>query len=129
MRERITLIHPQDTGVEPEALKIGDASLEAPDIKAVREDRLTLAVDELPSEIAQVLQDLQELQIRWTSPLAYDTVEPFASRLSPGLYVSYTHSKGSSYEPYVRERWRLCLDFVDHVSGRNYAPSYKYSAL
>lgn len=98
MRERITLVHSPDLGIEPDSLSLSSTGLNTPALESVREDRLTLALDGLPSEVAQLLQDFEQLHIRWASPEAYETLEPFVSRLSPGLHVWYTPSKGVTLE-------------------------------
>lgn len=107
MRERITFLHPQGTGVDPAALDIQDAGLMGPHTEATREDRITLTLDELPSEVADLLQaGFRDLHVRWTSPLKYDTIEPFSSRLSPGLHVSYTPSRDAIVDQLVKPVWR-----------------------
>lgn len=99
MRERITLVHSPELGIDPESLSLSPRSLKTPALEAVRQDRLTVALDGLPAEVAQLLQDFQQLHIRWTGPEAHETLEPFASRLSPGLHVWYTPTKGFTLEP------------------------------
>lgn len=99
MRERITLVHSPDVGIDPSDLSLTSKGLKTPALGAVREDRLTLASDGLPVEVAQLLQDFEQLHVRWTSSDAYETLEPFISRLSPGLHVWYTPTKGSTLEP------------------------------
>ncbi|KAI6778423.1 uncharacterized protein J7T54_000812 [Emericellopsis cladophorae] len=61
MRERITLIHSPEEGVDPAELVLEPARLKAPAIGAAREDRLTAALDELPSHVSLLLQDFQTL--------------------------------------------------------------------
>ena len=102
MRERIAYVHSPDTGVDPDALEIDSSGLRAPSIEAVRQDRLTLGLDELPREVAQVLrEDLRELHLRWAGSGAYKTLDPFTSRVSPGLHVFYTPVDDSTYDPLV----------------------------
>ncbi|KAI8234945.1 Protein pbn1 [Colletotrichum sp. SAR 10_99] len=55
MRQRITFIHKPGNGVPFEALEISDAGVKGPEIDAVREDRVTLALEELPAELSQLL--------------------------------------------------------------------------
>lgn len=102
MRERVTFIHPQGTGLDLAALDVQAAGLVGPQTEATREDRLTLTLDELPLEVADLLQSgLRDLSLRWTTPLSYDTLEPFISRLSPGLHLTYTPSKGATIDQSV----------------------------
>ncbi|KAG6011812.1 hypothetical protein E4U43_008114 [Claviceps pusilla] len=90
MRERITFVHQPGADIDPTSLKISQDELRGPSVTTAREDRLTIAVDELPTELARLLARFRELSLRWTSPWAYDLIEPFVSRTSPGLHVSYT---------------------------------------
>lgn len=90
MRQRITFLHKPEDGLDPTTFKVTDSSLNGPALPAVREDRVTLALDELPIELRQVLQSCHELHIRWVSPYAYETVSPLFSRLSPGFHLFYT---------------------------------------
>lgn len=105
MRERIAYVHPPDTEIDPDALQIDSSGLKAPSLEAVRQDRLTLGLDELPLEVAQVLrEDLLELHLRWAGSRAYKTLDPFSSRVSPGLHVFYTPVDDSTHDPSVTSR-------------------------
>ncbi|KAI1191305.1 PIG-X [Nemania serpens] len=90
MRHRITFFHRNEHGIEPSSLKIHDRSISGPDLVAVREDRITLALEELPAELQELLREIQELYIRWSSPQAHDALGPWNSRLPPGLHTFYT---------------------------------------
>ncbi|KFA74971.1 hypothetical protein S40288_02234 [Stachybotrys chartarum IBT 40288] len=93
MRERITFVHPVGAWADDDELpEVRESGLLGPHLDTAREDRLTIPIDELPSDLKTIFQDFQQVSIRWASPLAYDTVEPFSSRLSPGLHVIYTLS-------------------------------------
>lgn len=90
MRQRITFLHKPQDGVDPATFKVTDTSIHGPVLPAVREDRITLALDELPDELRQFLENCHELHIRWVSPYPYETVSPLLSRLSPGFHLFYT---------------------------------------
>lgn len=100
MRERITYFSPQDADLDPNQLEINDVKVQGPAVEAVREHKITLTLPELPSEIAGLLRDLDQLQLRWAMPASYNTLEPFSSRISPGLHVSYTPIK-EDHDPFV----------------------------
>ncbi|KAI2630910.1 PIG-X-domain-containing protein [Hypoxylon sp. NC1633] len=106
MRHRITFFHKYENGVEPTSLKLAGRSLSGPDIIAEREDRITLALEELPAEIQELLRGCQELYIRWQKPAAFDIIGPWSSRIPPGLHVFYT--PGNSGKP---DGERLCRLF------------------
>ncbi|KAI1417805.1 PIG-X-domain-containing protein [Hypoxylon sp. FL1857] len=106
MRQRITFFHKNENGVEPRALRIAGRSLSGPDIVAEREDRITLALEELPIELQHVLREAQELYIRWQKPVPYTTIGPWSSKIPPGLHVFYT--PGNSEKP---DGGRLCRLF------------------
>ncbi|KAL7947325.1 cytochrome P450 [Trichoderma barbatum] len=93
MRERITYFRPQDADMDPKQLEIHDTKVQGPAIKALREHKITLTLAELPSELAGLLRDVEDLHLRWATSASYDTLEPFSSRVSPGLHVSYTPVK------------------------------------
>ncbi|KAI0013716.1 PIG-X [Xylariaceae sp. FL0662B] len=96
MRWRITLFHKNENGIDPSSLKIAGRSISGPDIVAVREDRVTLALEELPVELQEILRESQELYIRWNEPLPHESIGPWNSRLPPGLHVFYTPRHGSN---------------------------------
>ncbi|GJC80711.1 protein pbn1 [Colletotrichum liriopes] len=93
MRQRITFVHKPGDGVPLESLEVSNVGVKGPEILSVREDKITLALEELPSELSQLLSESHELHIRWVSPLAYDTIGPLASRVSPGFHLFYTPKK------------------------------------
>lgn len=90
MRHRITFFHRNENGIEPSSLKIDGRSILGPDLIAVREHRITLALDELPAELRELLSHVQQLYIRWSTPQIHDTLGPWNSRLPPGLHTFYT---------------------------------------
>jgi hypothetical protein len=90
VRQRITFLHKAGKALPPSALRVTDDSIHGSELEAAREERLTIALDELPSELRDVLQDSHELHVRWVSPYAYESLSPVLSRLSPGLHVLYT---------------------------------------
>ncbi|KAK8056609.1 hypothetical protein PG993_001836 [Apiospora rasikravindrae] len=90
MRQRTTFLHRNEDAIDPASLKVSGRTLSGPNIRAVREDRFTLGLDELPAELQELLRLSQELYIRWTSPMPYQAMGPWSSRLSPGLHVFYT---------------------------------------
>ena len=90
MRERITLIQRRGDSIEPSSLKVSDSDISGPDVRAVREDRLTLSLDELPAELRTLLKGSDELHIRWVSPVAYESVSPLLARLPPGFHIFFT---------------------------------------
>lgn len=99
MRERTTYILPKGRGVDPKTLDIQDAGLLGPQTESVREDRLTFSLDEIPSDLSGLLANLEDLHIHWTSPVAYDALEPLVARTSPGFHLSVNPRKGSGFNP------------------------------
>ncbi|KAJ2907205.1 pbn1 protein [Zalerion maritima] len=93
MRQRTTFFHTQENAIDPENVVVSGDSIQGPDIQAVREDRLTLQLEELPEELAEFLGSCQGFHVRWISCESYDTVTPLVSRLPPGLHVFYTPQK------------------------------------
>ncbi|KAI1302583.1 PIG-X [Xylaria venustula] len=96
MRHRITFFHRNEHGIEPSSLDIGDRSIAGPDLVAVREHRVTLALEELPAELQELLHEIHELHIRWSAPRTHDALGPWNSRLPPGLHAFYTPQVASA---------------------------------
>ncbi|PHH69612.1 hypothetical protein CDD82_7650 [Ophiocordyceps australis] len=96
MRERITFVHAEGAQINAEAIAVQSTGLVGPWIHAARQDRFTLAVDELPPELSRLLESYTELDIAWASPYSYVALEPFSSRISPGIHVSYSPSKSNA---------------------------------
>lgn len=92
MRQRTTLFHSNEDAIDPAAIVVNGQSITGPELRAVREDRFTFGLDELPYEVQQLLRDIPELHLKWSTPSAYDTLHsgPWTSRLPPGLHVFYT---------------------------------------
>ncbi|PFH59861.1 hypothetical protein XA68_11753 [Ophiocordyceps unilateralis] len=90
MRERVTFVHSPDAHVEPSALQLQPAGLVGPATTAIRQDRLTFALNELPLELGSFLRTAGAVHVRWTTAEEHDSLEPFSSRLSPGLWLSFT---------------------------------------
>lgn len=98
MRQRITFLHRPEDAVDPSSVVVTGTSLTGPTLSAAREDRITLALEELPEELRQVLQSCHELHMRWVGSQPYDTISPLYSRLSPGLHVFFTPRAGSTFQ-------------------------------
>lgn len=94
MRQRITFFHKNEHGIDPASLKISGRSFSGPDIIAEREERITLALEELPVELQELVRGSRELYLRWQAPDAYETVGPWPSRIPPGLHIFYTPGNG-----------------------------------
>jgi hypothetical protein len=88
MRERITFVHPPHARVDADLPTVDDAGLRGPRVESVREDKLTVPLDQLPSSVSTVLRAFSRLRLQWASPHSYDTLDPYAARVSPGLHVS-----------------------------------------
>ncbi|KAI1496726.1 PIG-X [Biscogniauxia marginata] len=98
MRQRITFFHRNEHGIEPKSLKIKGSSISGPDLIAAREQRVTLALEELPVELQELLRESHELHIRWSPSLPHDTLGPWTSRLPSGLHVFYTPQKNGAVD-------------------------------
>ncbi|KAK0629741.1 PIG-X [Bombardia bombarda] len=94
MRERITFVQKLGDSLEPSVINVAGNLISGPEILATREDKVTLALDELPAaELQDSLNRLHELHIRWVSPVAYQAVSPLLSRLPPGFHLFFTPGK------------------------------------
>ncbi|KAI1828241.1 PIG-X [Xylaria intraflava] len=114
MRHRVTFFHRNEHGIDPSSLKISGRSVSGPDLIAVREHRVTLALEELPAELQELLRETRELHIRWSKPRVYDTLGPWSSRLPPGLHAFYTPQTTSAVDSQrVCEQLRAALGDID----------------
>ncbi|KAL4890085.1 PIG-X [Aspergillus ambiguus] len=95
MRRRITFVQHPDASFSLDQLSLSRSSLSVRGIDAVREDRVTFSVDELPSELWHVLKQCHQLHIRWATQSLYEARAPFSSRVSPGLHAFYTPVSGT----------------------------------
>jgi len=98
MRQRTTFFHHNDDGVEPADLKITIDSLSGPDLNAIREDKITLELQELPGDLRTLLAASSQLHLRWESPEPRKATELWPSRVTPGLHVFYTPSTDGKAE-------------------------------
>ncbi|KAJ4304045.1 protease B nonderepressible form [Collariella sp. IMI 366227] len=107
MRERITYIQKLGDSLEPSALSTNGRSITGPDVNAVREDRLTFALHELPSELQALLAGVQDLHIRW---------ESFTSLPNDGLQYFQQLESLSHFIQYAKEQ--LCRTTDTSCSAR-----------
>ncbi|KAK4448585.1 PIG-X [Podospora aff. communis PSN243] len=90
MRERITYLQKRGSSLPPSSLSISPTSLRGPTIRAIREERLTFSLDELPRELSSVLSGVHELHVRWVSPRRYESVGAMVGRLPAGWHIFWT---------------------------------------
>ncbi|KAF4977225.1 hypothetical protein FZEAL_6222 [Fusarium zealandicum] len=98
MRERVTFVH-KDYSLDPESLDLQEAGLLGPQIQTARQDKLTVPLNELPPELTDILKDYESIHIRWSSPFQSETLDPFTSRISPGLHIYCTPKSALSHDP------------------------------
>ncbi|KAL4870544.1 hypothetical protein BDV12DRAFT_55716 [Aspergillus spectabilis] len=90
MRRRITYIQPPHSPFHPSQTTLTPTDLTITTLDAAREERLTVGFEEVPSELWHVLRHTHQVHIRWVTENKYEAVEPFSSRISPGLSVFYS---------------------------------------
>ncbi|KAJ5087809.1 hypothetical protein N7456_011425 [Penicillium angulare] len=90
MKRRITYIQRSDAGFDPEQAVVTPKSLTIRNLVAAREDRLTFELNDLSSELRDLLHKSKDVHVRWATEESFDAVPPFASRVSPGLHVLHT---------------------------------------
>ncbi|KAL2140586.1 hypothetical protein VTI28DRAFT_3596 [Corynascus sepedonium] len=89
MRERITYVQKLGDSLEPSAVTVDSGGISGPEVHAVREDRLTIALHELPSKLQTLFSGAPDLHIRWVSATAYEVVSPLLARLPPGFHLFF----------------------------------------
>ncbi|KAI5795199.1 PIG-X [Geopyxis carbonaria] len=92
MKQRTTFLvaNSDAEATHPDNFILSPSSFQIKNLPAAREDRLTLAFDELPVEIWDVLKQCKELHIRWASGKLYVSSDPYGSRVPAGLHVFVT---------------------------------------
>jgi hypothetical protein len=112
MRERITYVQKLGDSLEPSALTVDGATISGPEVHAVREDRLTFALHELPPGLQTLLRGIQDVHIRWVSTVPYDVVSPLLARLPPGFHLFFTPGpdKTVAYALCSPETYRIRAD-------------------
>ncbi|CAI6333425.1 unnamed protein product [Periconia digitata] len=90
MKERITYIVQDPDAFSPEQLVVKGDSITLKKVQAAKEQRITVGLDELPTELRKSLEQWHELHIRWSSSIPYSASPPFTSRVTPGLHVFFT---------------------------------------
>ncbi|KAH9860093.1 hypothetical protein IAQ61_011877 [Plenodomus lingam] len=95
MKQRITYVVEKPDEFSPDQLSVENSGSSGArfllkGVKAAKEHRITLGLNELPDELSKVFQQWHELHIRWASPKNYIATPPFTSRVSPGLHVFFT---------------------------------------
>jgi hypothetical protein len=105
MRERITYVQKLGDSLEPSAVTVDGGALSGPEVHAVREDRLTIALDELPLELQTLVTGTEDLHIRWVGTAAYEAVSPLLARLPPGFHLFFTPGKDDAVSyAFIRPR-------------------------
>ncbi|KAJ6007690.1 hypothetical protein N7540_011666 [Penicillium herquei] len=115
MKRRITYIQRPDAPFEVQQAVLTSNSLTIHNLEAAREDRLTFDLDDLPDELRNVLQQSQDLRLRWATERPFDAIEPFASRetfIAPPPQA--THAGAATSLQYHTELPSL-KSFVDYI--------------
>jgi len=111
MKQRSTFVVSESHGTLPEnfSLKNDTFIIKALPPSALREDRVTFGVHELPAEIQGVLSSCREVHLKLTSGDIYESIDPYSSRTPAGLHVFLSPEQGAS--PYAN----LPLGYVLHT--------------
>ncbi|KAB5558241.1 PIG-X [Coniochaeta sp. 2T2.1] len=125
MRQRVTFITKPIHAIDPATLTVSGGTLTGPTITAIREDRLTFAVDELPGALQGILRKAHELHIKWSSPTPSETLSPLLSRIPPGFHVFFTPQ-----DPSVSESESICLALKSLFGDINcHTPKHSFTSL
>ncbi|CUS08202.1 unnamed protein product [Tuber aestivum] len=98
MKQRSTFIVSESHGTLPENFSLNEDSfiIKALPPSAVREDRVTFGVHELPAEIRDVLSSCREAHLKFTSGDVYESMDPYSSRTPAGLHMLLSPEQGAS---------------------------------
>ena len=90
MKQRTTFLVSDPEATNPDNFVISSNTFQVKSVPAIREDHLTLSFQELPIDIQNSLKECKELAIHWASGRDYETSNPYAARVPPGLHVFVT---------------------------------------
>ncbi len=93
MRERITYVQKLGDSLPASELTVDASSISGPEVTAVREDRLTVALDELPVELQTLVTGVKDIHVRWVGTTPSEAVSPLLARLPPGFHLLFTPAK------------------------------------
>ncbi|KUI58774.1 Protein pbn1 [Cytospora mali] len=111
MRQRVTFLHKPEDGIDPALLKVTDSSLTGPSLKAAREDRVTLALEELPEELRQ--DSFTPLpNDRFSHSTAFQYYQPLED-LSP--FIKYAHEELCPVSYSTPPEKTICNSRADHL--------------
>ncbi|KAG0637236.1 PIG family protein [Tuber brumale] len=98
MKQRSTFIVSESRGTLPENFSLNQDSfvIKALPPSAVREDRVTFGVHELPAEIQDVLSSCREVHLKLASGGIYESIDPYSSRTPGGLHIFLSPEQGAS---------------------------------
>jgi hypothetical protein len=99
MKQRTTFLVSEPEAAHPDNFAISSSGFQVKSLPAIREDHLTISFQELPTDIQSGLEQCKELVIHWATGRKYETSNPYAARVPPGLHVFVTPLADSP--PYV----------------------------
>ncbi|PWW76670.1 PIG-X-domain-containing protein [Tuber magnatum] len=123
MKQRSTFIVSESHGTLPENFSLNKDSfiIKALPPSAVREDRVTFGIHELPTEIRGALGSCREVHLKLTSGDIYESIDPYSSRTPAGLHMFLSPEQGTSPDS-------IC-QLLEKVFGVNGCQDFKSSFI
>ena len=120
MRQRITFIHEPQDAIDPKAFHITKESLTLNGLRAAREDKITLNLDDIPEHIKDFLETARELHIKHVQPSSAKTLAPLDAQIASGLHVSFSGSSAWSQDSEYVEQYNTFIAFAKTVPDKNF---------
>ncbi|PWY70279.1 protein pbn1 [Aspergillus heteromorphus CBS 117.55] len=86
MKTRITYLQPPSSSFVSSQAHLTPHALHIDGLDAAKEERITVDVGEVSALVCTTLKQFHELHLRWATEERYEAVEPWGSRVSPGLH-------------------------------------------
>lgn len=120
MRQRITFIHEPHDAIDSKSFQITKESFTLKGLRAAREDKITLNLDDVPKHIKDFLERAREVHIKHVQTSSDKTLAPLDAQIASGLHVSFGGSPAWSQDSEYVEQYNTFIAFTKTVPDTNF---------